>query len=266
LFSPRPGGIAEVDAAAHISASATLGEGVSVGAFAYIGEDSRIGRATSVGPSAYVGRNVTIGEGCLIYPRAVILDGCILGNRVIIHSGVVIGADGYGYAEDEEGKHIKIPQTGIVEIEDDVEIGANSTVDRATFGRTWIKRGVKIDNLVMVAHNVVVGEDSLLVGQAGISGSTKLGKKVVLAGQVGIAGHVEIGDGVKVAAKAGIHSSVKANQVMMGSYPGVPYEEWFNTYRDIRRLPRLKEALKRLDAKVSRIEEVLKKDDGRCAD
>ncbi len=266
LFSPASAEVAGVHPAAFIGERVFLEDGVSVGPFAYIGDDSRIGSGTTIGPSAYVGRKVQIGQGCLIHPRAVILNGCVVGNRVIIHAGAVIGADGYGYAREEGGKHIKIPQIGIVQIDDDVEIGANTTVDRATFGKTWIKRGVKIDNLVMVAHNVVVGEDTLLIAQVGISGSTQVGKNVVLAGQVGVAGHVEIGDGVKAAAKAGIHHSVKENQVVMGGYPAVSYDEWFKTYGDIRRLPRLKKALKLLDEKVSRIEEVLKKDDGRCPD
>jgi UDP-3-O-[3-hydroxymyristoyl] glucosamine N-acyltransferase len=243
-----------------------LAEGVSVGALAHVGQGSTVGSQTTIGASAYVGREVTIGQGCLIHPRATILDGCILGDRVIIHAGAVIGADGYGYASDAGGKHLKIPQIGIVQIDDDVEIGANSTVDRATFGKTWIKRGVKIDNLVMIAHNVVVGEDSLIIAQAGIAGSTRLGKNVVLAGQVGVIGHIEIGDGVKAAAKAGIHHSVKANEVVVGGFPAIAYDEWFKTYGEIRRLSRLREALKRLDEKVSKIEEVLKGDDGCCSD
>ena len=258
LFAPPPADAGAVHPAAFVAGSATLGEAVSVGPFACIGEGSAIGRQTTIGGSAYVGRNVRIGEGCLLHPRAVILDGCILGDRVIVHAGAVIGADGYGYAQDAEGKHIKIPQIGIVQIDDDVEIGANSTVDRATFGKTWIKRGVKIDNLVMVAHNVEIGEDSLLVAQAGIAGSTKLGKNVVLAGKVSVAGHLEIGDGVKVGATAGVHGSVKAEQVVMGGFPAMPYDEWLNTYRDVRRLPRLKDALKKLEEKVKRIEEALK--------
>ncbi len=266
LFSPAPEEACGVHPAAFIGERVTLEEGVSVGPLAHIGEGTRVGSKTTVAPSAFVGRNVQIGEGCLIYPKAVILDGCILGNRVIIHSGTVIGADGYGYVQDKAGKHIKIPQIGIVQIDDDVEIGANCTIDRATFGKTWIKRGAKIDNLVMVAHNVVVGEDNLLVAQSGIAGSTQLGKNVVLAAQAGILGHLEIGDGVKIGGKAGVHNSLKANQVIMGGLPAVPYDEWLNTFRDIRRLPRLREALKRLDEKVGRIEEALKKDDGRCQD
>ena len=214
--------------------------------------------APSIGPGAFIGKEVRIGAGCLIHPRACILDRCVIGERVIIHSGAVIGADGFGYAQDERGRHVKIPQTGIVQIDDDVEIGANTTVDRATFGRTWIKRGAKIDDLVMIAHNVEVGEDTALVGQVGVSGSTRIGDHVVMAGQVGIAGHLHIGDGVKIGAKSGIHSSIKAGQNILG-IPGVPYEQWIKNYVNIQRLPRLKEALKRLGERVQTIEEALKK-------
>ncbi|MGC8491193.1 MAG: UDP-3-O-(3-hydroxymyristoyl)glucosamine N-acyltransferase [Syntrophobacteraceae bacterium] len=263
VFSPVAEAGAGVHRQAFVGEGAVLGEGVSVGPFAHIGQGSTIGRGTTVSASAYVGHNVQIGTECLIHPRAAILDGCILGNRVIVHAGAVIGADGYGYAHDEGGNHIKIPQIGIVQIDDDVEIGANTTIDRATFGKTWIKRGAKIDNLVMVAHNVVVGENTLLVAQVGISGSTRVGDNVVLAGQVGVVGHIEIGDGAKAAAQAGIHRSIKANEVVVGGFPALPYDEWFKAYGDIRRLPRLKEALRRLDQKVSRIEEALKEDDGR---
>lgn len=264
LFCPPVENESAVHPTAFVGEAVFLGEGVCVGALAHVGEGSTVGSQTTIGASAYVGRNVTIGQGCLIHPRATILDGCILGDRVIVHAGAVIGADGYGYASEEGGKHLKIPQIGIVQIDDDVEIGANTTVDRATFGKTWIKRGVKIDNLVMIAHNVVVGEDTLIVAQAGIAGSTRLGKNVVLAAQAGVVGHIELGDGVKAAAKAGIHRSVKANEVVVGGFPAMAYEEWFKTYGDIRRLSRLREALKRLDEKVCKIEEVLRGDDGRC--
>ena len=190
LFSQEEAEVSGVHPAAFIGEGVLLAEGVSVGPFAHIGNDSVIGSKTTIAASAYVGRKVRIGEGCLIHPRVAILDGCIVGDRVIIHAGAVIGADGYGYAQDEGGRHIKIPQIGIVQIDDEVEIGANTTVDRATFGKTWIKRGVKIDNLVQVAHNVEVGEDTLLVAQVGIAGSTRIGKNVVLAGQSAVAGHL----------------------------------------------------------------------------
>jgi len=266
LFLPESQEAAGIHPASFIGEGVSLGEGVSAGPFAHIGDNSRIEAGTKICPGAFLGKKVQVGEGCLIHPRACVLDRCIIGNRVIIHSGAVIGADGYGYAHDERGRHIKIPQTGIVQIDDDVEIGANTTVDRATFGRTWIKRGAKIDNQVMIAHNVEVGEDSLLVAQVGISGSTRLGNSVMLAGQVGVAGHLQIGDRVKVGATAGIHHSIKPDQIIAGNFPGVPHDEWLSTYSNIRRLPRLKEALRRLEERVHRIEEALKGDDGHSQD
>ena len=217
LLLPDSAEAAAIHPAAFIGEGVLFGEGVPVGPLAHIGDNSQIGAGTRIGAGAYLGKGVRIGERCLIHPRACILDGCIIGNRVIIHAGAVIGADGYGYAQDEQGRHVKIPQIGIVQIDDDVEIGANTTVDRATFGRTWIKRGAKIDNLVMLAHNVVVGEDCLLVAQVGISGSTRLGNQVVLGGQVGAVGHVQVGDGVKVGAKGGIRHSIKPNQIVSGA-------------------------------------------------
>jgi UDP-3-O-[3-hydroxymyristoyl] glucosamine N-acyltransferase len=266
LFLPDSQETAEIHPTAFVGEGVVFGEGVSVGPLALVGDRSQIGAKTKIGPGAFLGKDVRIGEGCLIHPRACILDRCILGDRVIIHAGAVIGADGYGYAHDEQGRHVKIPQTGIVQIDDDVEIGANATVDRAAFGRTWIKRGTKIDNLVMIAHNVEVGEDCLLVAQVGISGSTRLGDSVVLAGQVGVAGHLQIGDRVKVGATAGIHHSIKSDQIIAGNFPGVPHDEWLSIYANIRRLPRLREALKRLDQRVSILEEALKKDDGHSSD
>lgn len=265
LFLPDSDDDAGIHPTAFIGEGVVLGEGVSAGPFAHIGNNSQVGAGSKIGSGAYIGKAVRIGDMCLIYPRATIVDRCIIGNRVIIHSGAVIGADGYGYAQDEQGRHVKIPQTGIVQIDDDVEIGSNATIDRATFGRTWIKRGAKIDNLVMIAHNVVVGEDSLLVAQVGISGSTRIGNHVALGGQVGIAGHLEIGDRVRIGAKAGIHHSIKPDQLVIGS-PGLPKEEFVRNFINVQRLPRLKEALKRLGDRVKMIEEALKKDDGHNSD
>ena len=258
LFLADSGEEAGIHQSAFIGEGVSFGEEVSVGPWAYIGDNSRIGAGTRIGHGAYIGKEARIGAGCLIHPRVCILDRCVLGERVIIHPGAVIGADGYGYARDEKGRHIKIPQTGIVQIDDDVEIGANSTVDRATFGRTWIKRGTKIDNLVMVAHNVVVGEDCLLVAQVGISGSTQVGNHVAMGGQVGIAGHVQIGDKARIAAKAGIHKSIKPGESIIG-IPGQPYDQWSKNYANLQRLPRLKETLNRLGERVRKIEEELEK-------
>jgi UDP-3-O-[3-hydroxymyristoyl] glucosamine N-acyltransferase len=265
LFSSSRSDEAGIHATSLLGENIQFGEGVSVGPFVHIGDNCKIGAGTKIGTGAYIGKNVILGDNCLIHPRVCVLARCIVGDRVIIHSGAVIGADGYGYAQDEQGRHIKIPQTGIVQIDDDVEIGANATIDRATFGKTWIKRGTKIDNLVMIAHNVIVGEDCAIVSQVGISGSTRLGNHVVLGGQVGIAGHIEIGDKVKIGAKSGILHSIKPDQAIVG-IPGVPHDDWFKTYANIQRLPRLKAELKRLREKVQSIEEALKEDDGRTAD
>ena len=196
----------------------------------------------------------------MIYPGAAILDRCLIGDRVIIHSGTVIGSDGFGFAQDESGRHIKIPQMGIVQIDDDVEIGANCTIDRATFGRTWIQRGAKIDNLVQIGHNVVVGEHCILVSQVGISGSTRLGKHVMLAGQVGLAGHLEIGDRVRVGAKSGVAHSIKSDQDMIG-IPAVTQKEFLRNYGNLRRLTQFREELRQLKKRILQIESTLNLDE-----
>jgi len=253
LFVQPPALQAGIHSKACVEADADIGEDVGIGPLALIGSGTTIGRGTCIHGSVHLGRDVVVGEDCVVHPGVVILDGCRIGNRVIIHSGTVIGSDGFGFAQDEEGRHVKIPQAGIVQIDDDVEIGANCTIDRATFGRTWIKCGTKIDNLVQIAHNVTVGEHSILVAQVGISGSTRLGKHVVLAGQVGIAGHVEIGDRVRIAAKSGVAHSVEADQDIVG-LPAVPHREWFRMYGNIQRLGRFKEELRRLKEKVQQLE------------
>ncbi len=258
LFMRVSRGEPEIHSTAIIAAGARLEGEIAVGPYAFIGEDCVIGPRTRIGAGCYIGQGVCIGEDCVIYPRAVILDRCILGNRVTINSGAVIGTDGFGFAQDELGRHYKIPQTGIVQIDDDVEIGANSTIDRATFGRTWIKRGAKLDNLVMIAHNVIIGEDSAFAAQVGISGSSVVGNRVLMGGQVGVAGHLKIGDGARFSAQAGILGNVEAGQVVGGS-PAVPHNEWLKNVANVRRLPKLKDELKRLREKVREIEEELKK-------
>ncbi|MCZ2342727.1 MAG: UDP-3-O-(3-hydroxymyristoyl)glucosamine N-acyltransferase, partial [Bacteroidales bacterium] len=180
---------------AVIAPEAKLGEGVHIGPYAVIEPGAIIGARSLVSAHTYIGHGARVGEDCRIYPNVTIRERCTLADRVILHSGVVIGADGFGY-EFRDGAHQKIPQTGIVVIEDDVEIGANSTVDRARFGRTWIRKGTKIDNLVQIGHNVTIGENCILCAQVGISGSTRLGNFVTLAGKVGLGGHIELGDGV----------------------------------------------------------------------
>jgi len=184
------------------------------------------------------------------------MDRCLVGNRVIIHAGAVIGADGFGFVRDGK-RHYKIPQTGIVQIEDDVEIGANTTVDRAAFDKTWIKKGTKIDNLVQVAHNVVIGEDGIIVAQAGIAGSSKLGSNVILGGQSAIKDHVDIGNNAMVAAQSGVAADIPDDQVMSGS-PAIPHREWLKASLTFPKLPEMRKAIKELEKKVAELETQLK--------
>jgi UDP-3-O-[3-hydroxymyristoyl] glucosamine N-acyltransferase len=244
----------------HVSAflgdGVQLGADVAVGPLAHIGNGCVIGSGTRIHGGSYLGRDVHIGDQCLIHPRATVLDGCRIGHRVILHSGAVIGSDGYGFAQDENGHHVKIPQMGIVQIDDDVEIGANCTIDRAALGKTWIQKGTKIDNQVQIGHNVVVGEHSLLVAQVGIAGSTQLGRHVVLAGQVGVNGHITIGDRARVGAKSAVAHSIQAGEDMLGT-PAVPIKEWLRTYANIRRLSQFRDDLKHIRGTVQRLEQAL---------
>jgi len=249
-----------IHGSAHVSEEAEIGPGVRIGPMAHLGPGSRIGPGSSICGTAYIGADVQIGCDCVIHPGAVILDRCLIGDRVIIHSGTVIGSDGFGYTPDEEGRHIKIPQSGIVQIDDDVEIGSNTSVDRATFDRTWIQRGTKIDNLVQVAHNVVIGEDSILAGQVGISGSSRLGCHVILAGQVGLADHVEIGDGTRIGAKSGVAHSIKGGQDVMG-IPAVPKKQFFKTITHLQRLSQYRDEIKDLQSRVQELEHKLNRDE-----
>lgn len=218
---------------------------VSIQPYAVIENGAKIGAATLIGAHAYVGHGATLGADCRIHPNATIREHCILGNRVIIHSGVVVGGDGFGY-EFSGGKHVKIPQTGIVQIDDDVEIGSNTTIDRARFGRTWIQEGTKIDNLVQIAHNVVIGKGSIIVSQAGISGSSRLGNYVTLAGQVGLVGHIEVGDQAIIGAQSGVSKNVPQKEVWLGS-PATPMQEQKEKFANINRLPKLFARVKKLE-------------------
>ncbi len=225
FFPPRsyePG----ISPDATVSPSAQIGEGVSIQPRAVIEDGVAIGNRSVIGAGSFVGRNSRIGAGTRLYPLAVVNDNTVIGDRCIIHSGAVLGGDGFGYVADSEGKNVKIPQVGRVVIEDDVEIGCNTTIDRGTFGDTLIKRGVKIDNLVQIAHNDQIGEDTVLCAQVGISGSVKIGRNVILAGQVGIADHVEIGDRVMMAGKSGLAAKKKVgpDQILLGA-PARPLRE-----------------------------------------
>ncbi len=237
---------------AIIAPGVTLGKEVAVGAHAVIEEGAFIGDNTVIYANAYVGHEVQLGSDCLIYPQVVLREKIVIGNRVIIHSGTVIGSDGYGYLT-VNGRHLKIPQIGTVLIEDDVEIGANVTIDRARFDKTIVGEGTKIDNLVHIAHNVIIGKHCFIVGQVGISGSTHIGNYVVLAGQVGISGHLNIGDGVVVAAKSGVSKSIKAGEQVFG-FPAQPMKEAFKTNAHLQRLDKYVEMIKDLRKRIEELE------------
>jgi UDP-3-O-[3-hydroxymyristoyl] glucosamine N-acyltransferase len=229
-----------------------LGKDVSVGAYVVMDEDVVVGDRTTILPLACINEGVRIGDDCLIYPHVTIREKCEIGSRVILHSGAVIGSDGFGYARDGD-EHHKIPQIGIVRIEDDVEIGANTTIDRATTGVTLIGRGSKLDNLVQIAHNVVIGENSVLAAQVGISGSTELGKNVVLAGQAGLVGHINVGDGARVGAQGGVTKSIPAGTSVSG-YPAREHSFARRICAATARLPDLLKEFRNLQNRVDALE------------
>ncbi len=245
---PEVVAIPGIHASAVVAASATLGEGVSVGPLAVIEEGAVIGAGSVIGAGCLIGNEVRLGEGCHLHPGAIIRERCILGNRVILQPGAVIGSCGFGY-EFKEGRHIKIPQTGIVEVGDDVEIGANTTIDRARFGRTVIGEGSKIDNLVQIAHNVQIGSHTIICSQVGIAGSTRVGSYVTLAGQVGLAGHLEIGDKAVIGAQSGLSKNVPSESMVIGA-PAKPMKEWKQNNFYISQLGKLYERVKELERKL----------------
>ena len=247
-FAPQPIVFAPgIHPSAVVGSNVHLGERVSIQPHAVIEDGSEIGDDTIIGAGSYIGRETTIGSSCLIYPLVTIRERTRIGSRVIIHSGAVIGADGFGF-EMVDRRQQKIQQLGIVHIDDDVEIGANTTVDRARFGRTWIQQGVKIDNLVQIAHNVIIGKNSVIVAQTGISGSTRVGERVTMAGQVGIVGHVEIADGSVIAAQSGVSKSVPGG-VWFG-YPAGPIDEVKQQIAWIRSLGKLFARVKEIEKKL----------------
>ncbi len=253
LFSDKPYQSKGIASNAWISPTATLGKETTVCPFVYVGDRCSIGDRVTLYPGVCIGEDSTIGEDSILYANVSIYAGTVIGKRVILHSGVVVGSDGFGYVK--EGKrNVKIPQTGKVEIGDDVEIGANTTVDRATFGKTIIQDGTKIDNLVQVAHNVVIGEDSILCAQVGISGSTKIGNNVTLAGQVGVVDHTEIEDNVLVGAQAGVTHKLPANQGYVGS-PAIPHREFLRVNAVFSKLPEMRKKLIEIEKRCKKMEE-----------
>lgn len=235
----------------YIDTSATVGEQVYVGAFAYIGKGASVGKGAKIYPQVYIGDGVQIGDGAVLHPGVKVYHQCKIGKGVIVHAGAVIGSDGFGFAPQADGSFKKVPQTGNVVLEDYVEIGANTTIDRATIGSTIIQTGAKIDNLVQIAHNVVVGNNTVIAAQAGISGSTHLGKNCMVGGQAGIVGHLQIADGARINAQSGVSKSIKQPKAAVTGSPAYDYTAALRSQAIARQLPTLEKRLKELEKQLA---------------
>ena len=238
---------------AFISSSAQLKEDVYIGAFSYIGENVKIGVNTKIFPNSFIGDNVQIGDNCIIHPGVKIYHDCVLGNEVVIDAGTVIGSDGFGFAPQADGSFKKVPQIGNVVLEDNVEIGANTTIDRATMGSTCIKAGAKLDNLIQIAHNVEVGNSTVIAAQAGVSGSTKIGNNVMIGGQAGLVGHIQIADGSKINAQSGVSKSLKEPYSAVTGSPAGDYTSSLRSQAVFRNLPVLEKRVQELEALVKQL-------------
>ena len=247
---PHPKGIHPT---AVIAKTAEISKGAALGPYTIVEEGASIGTNTTIYPFCYIGKNTKIGKNCIIYPNVVIREEVTIGNGVIIHPGGVIGGDGFGYDSQKDGTYIKIPQLGTVVIEDDVELGACVTIDRARFNKTVIGKGSKIDNMVQIAHNVIIGPNCVIAAQSGIAGSAEIGKNVIFGGQVGVKDHVKVGDFVIAGAKTGIHKSYPANTVLFG-YPAKPVEKARELIAAVGLLPKLFGRVKALEAKIKELE------------
>ena len=232
-----------------ISDGVTYGSDLYLGSFCYVGKNVTIGSNVKIYPNSFIGDNVTIGDNCVFFAGVRIYSETVIGNRCTIHSGTIIGSDGFGFAPQEDGSYVKVPQIGNVIIEDDVEIGACTTVDRATLGSTIIRKGVKLDNHIQVAHNVEIGENTVIAAQTGIAGTTKIGKNCLIGGQVGFAGHLTIGDGVKIQAQSGIGKNLEAGEVVQGS-PAFNYGDFAKAFVHFRNLPKIVTDLEELKNKI----------------
>lgn len=233
-------------------ADVEIGADASIWPHVTLGDRVKVGARVTLYPGVFIGSDTMVGDECLFYPNVVVREGCTIGARVIIHSGTVIGSDGFAYVQ-HQGRHQKVPQLGGVTIEDDVELGANVTIDRATFGQTVIKRGTKVDNLVQIAHNVTVGEDSILVAQVGIAGSTRLGHHVMVGGQAGLTDHLQVGDHVMIAARSGVNRSLEPNQIVAGA-PVMPHDTFLKSHAVIPRLPELRQRVRELEKRLLALE------------
>ena len=241
-----------IHSSASIGKNCTISSEVTIGACAVLGDRVRVGERVIIHPGVILGDDVAVGDDSEIKANVTVGNNCLVGNRVIIHPGAAIGNDGFGYATTSSGFHIKRPHVGIVQIDDDVEIGANTCVDRATFGRTWLKSGCKIDNLVQIAHNVVIGEGSIIVSQVGIAGSAELGRGVMLGGQTAIADHVQLGDRVMVGAKSGVHNN-QAEKTIVSGIPAFPHKLWLRVCAVIPKLPELAKDVRMLKKQVTKL-------------
>ena len=254
FFQAKPFRAEGISPKAHIGSNCEIPDETSIGPFVVIGDRVKLGKRVTLHPGVVIGNDVVIGEDTLLYANVTLYHSCTIGARVIIHSGTVIGSDGFGFATDETGNHVKWPHIGTVQIDDDVEIGANVTIDRGTFGKTHIMRGTKMDNLVQVGHNVKIGENSLVVAQVAIGGSASLGNNVVLGGQVAIKGHIRLDDGVMVAAKSGVHSNVPKGTIVSG-IPAIPHKDWLKASAIFAKLPKLYGELLDMKKKMAKIYE-----------
>ncbi len=252
LFVAEPFVATGIDTRAVVGRDCHIPAEVAISPLVYLGNRVRLGQRVTLHPGVVVYDDVVIGDDVVLYANVTIGRHCQIGNRVIIHSGTVIGSDGFGYATDGNGHHVKRPQVGMVQIDDDVEIGANTCIDRANFGKTWIKRGTKIDNLVQLGHNVVIGEDSLLVAQVGIAGSTTTGNNVALGGQVGVNGHIRLGDRVMVAAMSGVHNNLEPGTIVAG-IPAIPHKTWLRSSAAYAKLPEMVRELRELRRQVAEL-------------
>jgi UDP-3-O-[3-hydroxymyristoyl] glucosamine N-acyltransferase len=249
LIRPSARPVPGVHPSAQVHPSAVLGPEVHVGALAVLGPGVRVGARSALHPHVVLYEGVEIGEDCVLHSGVQVRERCRLGNRVIVQNAAVVGGDGFGFARDRDGRYHKFPQVGIVVIEDDVEIGALTAIDRAALGETRIGRGTKLDNLVQIGHSVTIGEDTVLAGQVGVAGSSRLGSRVTLAGQVGVAGHLTVGDGVIATAQTGIPGSVEPGAVVSG-YPAIENRAWLRSSAVFARLPELQKRLRELERKV----------------
>jgi len=249
---PKKSGISKM---AVVSDTANIGKELYVGEFTVVSENASIGDGVQLYPQVYVGDHVKIGEGTILHPGVKVYEGCEIGARCVIHAGAIIGADGFGFAPNQDNNYEKIPQVGKVIIEDHVEIGANTTVDRATMGATILRKGVKLDNLVMIAHNVEIDQNTVIAAQTGISGSTRVGKNCMFGGQVGLIGHINIASGVKIAAQSGITKDIKEEGIVIQGSPAFEFGPYQRSYLLFRNLPKLREQINELERKVEELKQ-----------